>query len=98
MRRTLTGVVLASVGLMVTAPSPRAAEERGRDLPVISDLLKHSRKVGTSAGTYQIAPQANTGNVWVIDTTSGALRLCMPPKDKGGHGTPQCLRWGDVRE
>ena len=33
------------------------------------------------SGPYQIASQANTGNVWVLDTRTGALRLCLPPHD-----------------
>ena len=31
------------------------------------------------AGSYQIAPQAVTGNVWIVNTLSGDLRLCKPP-------------------
>ncbi len=31
------------------------------------------------AGSYQIAPQAVTGNVWIVNTATGDLRLCKPP-------------------
>ena len=34
-----------------------------------------------TAGPYQIAAQANTGNVWQVDVTTGALRLCRPPRE-----------------
>jgi hypothetical protein len=34
---------------------------------------------GRSVGRYQIQAQANTGNVWMVDTMTGGLRLCLPP-------------------
>ncbi len=46
-------------------------------------------------GTYQIVPQINTGNVWVLDAANGALPLCTPPR-RDGPGTPKCLPWGDA--
>ena len=42
-------------------------------------------------GPYQIAPQANTGNAWVVNAATGQLRLCQPPaKD---DAAPECGSW-----
>ncbi len=42
-------------------------------------------------GPYQIAPQANTGNVWVVNTATGQLRICLPPAK--GDAAPECRAW-----
>ena len=42
-------------------------------------------------GWTQIAPQANTGNVWVLKTATGQLRLCQPPVEDGE--APECGSW-----
>ena len=42
-------------------------------------------------GPYQIAPQANTGNAWVVNTTTGQLRLCQPPAQN--NASPVCWPW-----
>ena len=42
-------------------------------------------------GSYQIAPQANTGNAWVVNTATGRLRLCQPPAQDGA--APECGPW-----
>ncbi len=47
--------------------------------------------VANPLGVYQIAPQANTGNVWVVNTTTGQLRLCQPPDQDGA--APECWSW-----
>ncbi len=43
------------------------------------------------AGTFRIAPQANTGNVWVLKTSTGQLRLCRAPVKF--EGVPDCGLW-----
>ncbi len=42
-------------------------------------------------GPYQIASQANTGNAWVVNTTTGQLRLCLPPVKH--VEAPECWPW-----
>ena len=91
MLRVLTLVIFMGLGLSATAqqqPDPFAdliPESEAKSLPIAKKL----------SGPYQIVPQANTGNVWVLDTKSGALRLCSPPPKKG-RGTPECYPWGDA--
>ncbi len=48
----------------------------------------------TTSGHFQVVPQANTGNVWVLNTRTGQVRLCLPPSQEDGR-TPECLGWGD---
>jgi hypothetical protein len=43
-------------------------------------------------GPYQIEAQANTGNIWLVDTRSGAVRMCLPPRDASA-GKPECGPW-----
>ncbi len=50
-----------------------------------------------AGGPFQIAPQANMGNVWVINTRTGALRLCLPAGPDQVPRTAQCLPWGDMK-
>ncbi len=47
--------------------------------------------VAVPIGPYQIAPQSNTGNAWVVNTTTGQLRLCRPPAKDGA--APECWPW-----
>ena len=56
-------------------------------------------------GPYQIAAQSRSGNVWVIDTMSGTLRLCLAPKLRSRVGQifqlveedqSVCLPWIDA--
>ena len=98
MGRVIICGILASTILTAVAIAPSAAEPQKRELTVINDLAKHRKAGIMPIDTFRIVIQANTGNVWVIDTASGALRVCMPPKLKGGLGTPECFPWGDVRE
>lgn len=98
MRTAIIGGILASTLLTVAVIAPSEAEPRRRELTVIHDLAKHRKAGILPVDTFRIVTQANTGNVWVIDTASGALRFCMPPKLKGGLGTPECFPWGDVRK
>ncbi len=76
------------------APGVKPLGER-RSLPVITNPFLQLPVDHTSTGLFQIAPQANTGNVWVLNTSTGALRICLPP-DEGPPGTPQCYPWGDA--
>lgn len=98
MRTAIIGGILASTLLTVAIVAPSEAEPQRRELTVINDLAKHRKAGILPIDTFRIVTQANTGNVWVIDTASGALRFCMPPKLKGGLGTPECFPWGDVRK
>lgn len=50
-----------------------------------------------AAGSFQIVPQANTGNVWVINTLTGALRLCLPPRQDQVPATAEFYEWGDTK-
>ena len=42
---------------------------------------------------FQIAAQANTGNVWVLNTRTGQLRLCLPPEEQGQAA--ECFAWSE---
>ncbi len=42
-------------------------------------------------GPYQIAPQANTGNAWIVNTATGQVRLCLAPATK--NLAAECLSW-----
>ena len=42
-------------------------------------------------GPYQIAPQANSVNVWVVNTATGRLRICLPPVKV--DAAPECRPW-----
>ena len=42
-------------------------------------------------GRFQIAAQANTGNVWVVDTITGKVRLCQPRSKE--EIIPNCHPW-----
>jgi hypothetical protein len=44
-----------------------------------------------SLGPFQIAAQPTTGNTWVLDTSSGQVRLCRAPKER--IGAPECTPW-----
>jgi len=37
---------------------------------------------------FEIVAQGNTGNVWQVNTTTGQLRLCLPPE--GERASPRC--------
>ena len=54
----------------------------------ISGLV--GKPIAAGSGLYQIVAQSNTGNVWVLETRTGRLRICLPPKD----AKPECLAWG----
>ena len=59
-----------------------------------SIVLGTGAEGGSSApGHFQIVAQANTGSVWVLNTQSGQVRLCLPPLEDGER--PECLQWGD---
>jgi hypothetical protein len=47
----------------------------------------------SATNKFQIAPQANSGNVWVLNAGTGQLRLCLPPEEIGG--IPDCGPWGE---
>ena len=42
-------------------------------------------------GPFQITAQTDSGSVWVIDTATGGLRLCAPPRKIKER--PTCGRW-----
>ena len=60
-------------------------------LPGVTPTLSGYDNQENNSGPYQIAPQANTGNAWVVNTTTGQLRLCRPPVKDGA--APQCWPW-----
>ena len=96
MRRVLTLAPLA-LALLVMAGRSALPQQQAKSF---ADLIPDSEAkplpvANRPAGPYQIEPQANSGNVWVLDTATGALRLCLPPAQKG-PGTPECFAWGDV--
>jgi hypothetical protein len=39
---------------------------------------------------FQIVAQANTDNVWQLNTSTGELRLCSPGDPDLDHGPPDC--------
>lgn len=43
-------------------------------------------------GSYQIEAQTSTGNIWLVDTRTGAVRMCLPPRDASA-GKPECGPW-----
>ena len=43
--------------------------------------------------SYQLAPQADTGNAWVMNTVTGRLRLCLPPPQDDFSQAPECFSW-----
>ena len=43
-------------------------------------------------GPYQIEVQPATGNVWMVDTRTGSVRICLPPRDASA-GRPECTPW-----
>lgn len=45
-----------------------------------------------ASGPYRIEVQPATGNVWVVDTRTGAVRICLPPRDASA-GRPECTPW-----
>ena len=47
------------------------------------------------AGRFQIIAQANSGNVWVADTSTGSVRLCLPPNDR--RQPPECWQWSGAK-
>jgi len=40
---------------------------------------------------FQIVAQANTDNVWQLNTTTGELRLCSPGDPNVDRGPPECF-------
>ena len=45
-------------------------------------------------GPFEIVAQNDSGNVWVLDSRNGQLRLCLPPL-QNAHG-PDCWPWSDA--
>ncbi len=91
---TLARLVLA---LLIVAGRPALSQQQPS---AFADLIPDSEAkplpvAKKPSGPYQIEPQANSGNVWVLDTVTGALRLCLPPAQKV-PGTPECYAWGDA--
>lgn len=54
--------------------------------------LEEQIEAPAPTGLYQIATQANSGNVWQVNTRTGELRLCQPPS--GVSGPPRCFITG----
>ena len=54
-------------------------------------VLYPSNAHSPEAGRFQIIAQANSGNVWVADTSTGNVRLCLPPNDR--RQPPKCWQW-----
>ena len=45
-----------------------------------------------AGGPYRIEVQPATGNIWMVDTRTGAVRICLPPRD-ASVGRPECTPW-----
>ncbi len=43
-------------------------------------------------GPFELVAQLNSGNVWVLDSRTGDLRLCLPPLQN--NHAPDCWPWG----
>jgi|GEM_PF-1640200 len=78
----LAGAALIALAIVTTNPPSITAEAQ----------LQEENDTAPPAGLYQIATQANSGNVWQVDTRTGELRLCQPPRDISGP--PTCFVTG----
>ncbi len=58
-------------------------------------VLYPSSASSPEAGRFQIIAQANSGNVWVADTSTGNVRLCLPPNDR--RQPPECWQWSGAK-
>jgi hypothetical protein len=77
----LAGAALIALAIVTTNPPSITAEAQVEE-----------ENAAPAAGLYQIATQANSGNVWQVDTRTGELRLCQPPRDVSGP--PRCFVTG----
>ena len=45
-----------------------------------------------ATGPFELVAQNDSGNVWVLDSRNGQLRLCLPPLQN--NNGPDCWPWG----
>ena len=54
-----------------------------------SSMLRDAK--ADSSGPFELVAQNDSGNVWVLDSRSGNLRLCLPPLQNNRE--PDCWPW-----
>jgi hypothetical protein len=87
--------VIALAAAVIAMGAPAGQAQKSLSVEETRERLKYSARAPEApqnvVRAYDIVPQAASGNVWMVNTLTGEVRVCMPP-DKP-EMPPACGPW-----